>query len=230
MVELFEPADVIVSAEGNVRVYESASENSRVLGIVAHNSRLVMLAGSQNWAMVASSNGQTGFMRLCDIEIQNPTGQDTDEGYTINENSSADDIKSLQELLIAQGWLSGAADGVYGRQTRAAVSAFQTYVNTQEGEGRLTVSGIADGDTLDLLLDGRYLNPSVYPTSSDEIQFTEVFETLYVRAKANGTALYEKPDINFPRWNVSNTTEYILSATGGEWLKILTPPPPRARS
>ncbi|MBR4427794.1 MAG: peptidoglycan-binding protein, partial [Clostridia bacterium] len=223
MVELFEPADIIVSAEGYVPVYESASEQSRVLGTVSHSSRLMMLASSPNWAMVASSRGQTGFMRLCDIEIQNPSAPDSGESFSINENSSAEDIKSLQELLIAQGWLSGTADGVYGNQTRGAVRAFQAYVNSVEGEGRLAVSGVADGDTLDLLLEGRYLNPAVQPTASDEIVFTEVFETLYVRAKANGTALYDRPDINYPRWNVSNTAEYLLSATGGEWLKILNP-------
>ncbi len=36
-----------------------------------------------------------------------------------------DDVKQIQEILISQGYLDGAADGVFGPKTEAAVAAFQ---------------------------------------------------------------------------------------------------------
>lgn len=47
-------------------------------------------------------------------------------GEVIDENSSAASIRRVQEMLITLGYLEGSADGSYGQNTYAAVSAFQT--------------------------------------------------------------------------------------------------------
>ena len=50
-------------------------------------------------------------------------------------------VKSLQRALITLGYLSGAADGIYGTKTYLAVEAFQQ-------DSRLTVDGMAGPATL----------------------------------------------------------------------------------
>ena len=65
-----------------------------------------------------------------------------------------------QAKLIELGWLTGEADGVYGDATREAVLNLQKYANSQLGMS-LNESGIADNDTLDLLLSE---NPPVNPS------------------------------------------------------------------
>lgn len=60
-------------------------------------------------------------------------------------NSTGDTVKSLQEVLINKGYLSGNADGIYGPKTQSAVKEYQ------EANG-LNSSGIADETTLELLL------------------------------------------------------------------------------
>ncbi|MGN1018765.1 MAG: peptidoglycan-binding protein, partial [Aristaeellaceae bacterium] len=47
-------------------------------------------------------------------------------GYrNLQMNSRGDQVKRLQERLIELGYLNGAADGAFGRQTYNAVIAFQ---------------------------------------------------------------------------------------------------------
>lgn len=55
------------------------------------------------------------------------------------------DVHALQEALIAQGYLAGEPDQVYGRHTRSAVRAFQA-------DQGLKVDGVAGPETLRLLL------------------------------------------------------------------------------
>lgn len=56
-----------------------------------------------------------------------------------------DDVKSIQQLLIAAGYDPGSADGVYGPKTQAAVAAFQA------AYGGLTVDGKIGPSTRDAL-------------------------------------------------------------------------------
>ncbi|MDL2206666.1 peptidoglycan-binding protein [Eubacteriales bacterium OttesenSCG-928-N13] len=59
---------------------------------------------------------------------------------------SGDDVRGLQEALIASGYACGrsANDGIFGDDTRKAVRAFQ-------GSHKLTVNGIAGKDTVTAL-------------------------------------------------------------------------------
>ncbi len=53
-------------------------------------------------------------------------------------------VMRLQEALITQGYLSGAADGIYGHNTENAVIKFQT-------AKRIRIDGIAGNQTQSLL-------------------------------------------------------------------------------
>jgi peptidoglycan hydrolase-like protein with peptidoglycan-binding domain len=63
---------------------------------------------------------------------------------TLSQGSRGTAVADLQYALIALGYLSGAADGVYGAKTKAAVQAFQRDCLT-------TADGVADAYTQILL-------------------------------------------------------------------------------
>ena len=69
-------------------------------------------------------------------------------GDIVNGKSSKDAIRAVQRQLIALGLLpAGSDDGVYGKATASAVSAFQQWVNQQRNEQTLPVNGDADALT-----------------------------------------------------------------------------------
>ena len=74
---------------------------------------------------------------------------------SLKRGSTGTEVKSLQTLLIEQGYLSGRADGVYGSKTAAAVRAFQK-------ANQLTADGIAGAKTLAKLEGGSL--PAATPT------------------------------------------------------------------
>ena len=65
----------------------------------------------------------------------------------LKKGSKGDDVKRLQQALIAQGYLTGSADGQYGKMTEAAVK-------TAQGVFGLSETGIADSTFLDRLYNG----------------------------------------------------------------------------
>lgn len=71
------------------------------------------------------------------------------------QGSKGDEVKSLQSRLIELGYLDGGADGVYGKGTAGAVSAFQA----QNG---LTATGTADAATQELLFSADAARALVY--------------------------------------------------------------------
>ncbi len=61
---------------------------------------------------------------------QKPTVQGNQSYPTINDNSSDQSVRELQQYLVRLGWLSSSAvSGRYDSTTREAVRAFQHYVN-----------------------------------------------------------------------------------------------------
>ena len=63
---------------------------------------------------------------------------------TLKEGSTGAEVRSLQSRLIELGYLTGKADGVFGRKTTAAVKAFQK-------ANKLTADGVAGAKTLSQL-------------------------------------------------------------------------------
>jgi len=73
------------------------------------------------------------------------TGGDPIQRMPVNEQAmSVADVRILQEQLNAQGYDSGEPDGRVGRQTRAAIRAYQ------EANG-LPMDGYASRELLDAL-------------------------------------------------------------------------------
>ena len=63
---------------------------------------------------------------------------------TLRYGAEGELVKTLQNRLIALGYLSGTADGNYGRNTKAAVKAFQK-------ANSLSADGVAGAQTLEML-------------------------------------------------------------------------------
>ena len=63
---------------------------------------------------------------------------------SLKTGSTGSAVQTLQSQLISLGYLSGKADGVFGRKTAAAVKAFQR-------ANKLTADGIAGSKTLQML-------------------------------------------------------------------------------
>lgn len=75
---------------------------------------------------------------------EQPTGASSEKAMTMQKGSKGEDVKRLQQALIDQGYLSGSADGQFGKMTDAAVKA------AQEAFG-LEPTGIADAALLEKL-------------------------------------------------------------------------------
>ena len=64
----------------------------------------------------------------------------------LQQGSKGDEVAALQERLIELGYLDDTADGVYGKHTKDAVSAFQA-------DSGIEATGIADLDTQNAIFD-----------------------------------------------------------------------------
>ena len=151
---------VVTADKLNVRA-EPASTGAS-LGLVRRGAELSVSAMSGGWLQV-SHNGGTGYIaaeyaRLtasgsasvittpAPVAVTTPAPAATPEPVqtqagTLKEGSRGDAVKALQQKLIRLGYLSGAADGIYGGSTKAAVTAFQ------KANG-LTADGAAGAKTL----------------------------------------------------------------------------------
>jgi len=98
------------------------------------------------------------------------------EYETLQKGSSGDTVKTLQQYLIALGYLDGAADGSYGDMTAEAVRSFQ------KNEG-LEADGTADEETQQKLFAEKIAQVQTADYTSFDPEgankFDESFETLY---------------------------------------------------
>lgn len=69
---------------------------------------------------------------------------------TLTLHSSGARVKTIQERMIALGWLHSPADGIYGPETRNAVIRFEEWASAQRIEGILP-DGNLNPDEYDLL-------------------------------------------------------------------------------
>lgn len=82
--------------------------------------------------------------------------------YTLSKlGSTGDEVKSIQRKLSSLGYYKGSVDGIYGNQTKSAVTAFQRNCG-------ITADGICGSQTLLYLgLGGSSSNNSTSYSSSD---------------------------------------------------------------
>ena len=84
-----------------------------------------------------------------------------DEWQPLARGAKGEAVELLQEQLIDLGYLDGAADGSFGPATEAALQAFQLAAG-------LEATGIADADTMELLLDPDAPVPTYAPTPAPQ--------------------------------------------------------------
>ncbi len=212
---LDEPILVKIVAE-QAYVYERASDNAVIKGRVSQNMRFRKVAENENWVMLVNDAGETGYTQAQNVE--DVFSGDESEGQNgTTPDSSKEDILALQNALIERGWLaSGEADGVYGQKTKDAVSAFQAYVNQVEGAQILNVTGLADENTKDYLLDETYAKPQ--PTAT-AVPFVALDPEETVVVTVDRLTVYSQPqeDAQLAVGALSNGTSVTLVAENGEW-------------
>lgn len=104
---------------------------------------------------------------------------------TLQVGDRGDQVRAMQEKLIAYGYLKGEADGAYGNQTRRAVEAFQY----QHG---LSVDGIAGRNTLTVLYESDEIRmapeaePTPTPTATSQLSVAQTPEATVDTAQAVG--------------------------------------------
>ena len=140
------------------------SSKGKSLDLVRRGTMLTITALTGDWFQV-SYNGATGYVASDYVRLSGgsgsapvvaptlaptpvptpapavgPTASPT-VLVTLKEGSRGDNVKALQQKLIALGYLTGAADGLYGSGTKAAVRAFQS-------ANGLAADGVAGAQTL----------------------------------------------------------------------------------
>ncbi|MBR7187495.1 MAG: peptidoglycan-binding protein, partial [Clostridia bacterium] len=103
----------------------------------------------------------------------------------LEKGSKGDEVKALQEALINQRYLSGFADGDFGKKTESAVIAFQA-------DNGIQATGIADNKTQELLFEQENIRLEKVILSkgskgSDVVKLQErLIELGYYSGKAKG--------------------------------------------
>jgi peptidoglycan hydrolase-like protein with peptidoglycan-binding domain len=138
---------------------------------------------------------ESEWFELDDEELEAPLARPT-----LRRGSRGSPVVELQQRLTALGFSPGAADGIFGSRTDAAVRAFQR-------ARRIKVDGIVGSQTWSQLY-GRAPTPA--PAPAGPTSPTWVLPT-YVRAAGDAqTVRYDSP----PPWaNGANCTTYTDGAT-----------------
>lgn len=107
---------------------------------------------------------------ITDESVESTNISSNDTGITIGPDSDPESIRYIQMMLIAVRALpEGCDNGVYDDATRAAVKAFQRWVNEQRNELTLEVTGLVD-DLTRLYLEYAYDHDM---TITGEVPITE---------------------------------------------------------
>jgi len=99
-------------------------------------------AGNQNADMGPSGSDQAPGMMNAG-QHQNMMNEGQYQGM-MGKNLNPEQIREAQRLLNEHGFKAGAADGIYGKQTRAAIRGFQQ-------SEKLVITGKLDDPTLRVL-------------------------------------------------------------------------------
>ena len=99
--------------------------------------------GSEKIVTQATDHSAGTKTRTCSVCGTQDTVSYDPEG-TLRRGDTGDAVKDLQQLLVDQGFLSGAVDGNFGSGTEAAVKAFQSSAG-------LTADGVAWPQTINRL-------------------------------------------------------------------------------
>ena len=114
-------------------------------GLVGEKTRSLILSQAGQKQTSSGSKEEAPKSSPQQTPTAAPSAASSGEKYaTLRQGSKGERVRSLQQALISLGYLSGKADGVYGSQTRKAVTSFQK-------SKKLTADGVAGKKTLSAL-------------------------------------------------------------------------------
>ncbi|MDY5731421.1 MAG: D-alanyl-D-alanine carboxypeptidase family protein [Eubacteriales bacterium] len=142
-----------------VRVLQSKNEYQYLMQLtptplVWEETVNATLNNTENHSEPVPENAQT-----LETKMPQPSFSPAPTPLLIKNGSTGADVKAIQEKLIALGYLSGAADGQFGKATQNAVQWFQTQHN-------ITADGIVGSQTYALLLSQQAQQAIATPTPS----------------------------------------------------------------
>ena len=181
-----------VNTENAVRKFQRA-HGLRADGLAGAKTQALLFSGGNNSSQEQSSSGTKS--------------ENTDSGSSsrpsLRYGDKGDDVKSLQQSLITLGYLTGTADGIYGKQTQTAVYRFQKdHHLTKDGiAGAKTRAAVADsvsgsgnsGSSADTSAAPVALNPSISAPSKSEIKLLHWFEDIKPNLKSKQKLLIYDP-------------------------------------
>lgn len=140
-------------------------------------------------AMIEQLNQELAELREEGTEPAATAEPTPEPAYTeLARGARGEHVKPMQQRLKDLGYLTGTVDGDFGGGTERAVSAFQS-------QHKITVTGIADVETQELLF-------------SDEAQKAIVYETLDYKGVSRNPDEYEGRYVKFSG-KVAQVIEYL---------------------
>ena len=129
------------TADGNygAKTVEAVKAFQKANGLTADGT-----AGEQTQRVLYGGNAKKGSVTATPKATATPAPGKEQNSDVLKVGSTGNDVKSLQKQLIELGYLSGTADGIYGRKTAEAVKAFQK-------ASKLSADGVAGEKTLSTL-------------------------------------------------------------------------------
>ncbi|MDY4138006.1 MAG: peptidoglycan-binding protein [Eubacteriales bacterium] len=159
------PYDTVTTASVNLRARQSV--NSDKLATIPKGATITVHKVSGTFAQV-TYNGQDGYVKTDYIQLKtivkatatpSPTPvivtvapEENASGYQVlMQGSTGAQVKALQQALTELGFLSGTADGIFGKGTQNAVVAFQS-------ANSYPATGIVDANLQAFLYSGKPKN------------------------------------------------------------------------
>ena len=136
-------ADGVAGAKTQALVYQKAGKSSASSGSSASTGTKTS-SGSSSSSGTKSSSGSTSSAGTASSSAGSASSLFGGNYATLRMGSTGARVKVLQQRLISLGYLSGSADGKFGKITQAAVIAFQRAKS-------LTADGLAGKKTLTAL-------------------------------------------------------------------------------
>lgn len=160
-----------------LNIRSDASSSSKAFAVARKGSRLDVLGLTDGWLKIRYE-GEVGYVSPSYVTLdagssnvsvpsQSGTSDKTETSTVLQKGDKGDAVKSLQEKLVALGYLSGPADGKYGSDTVAAVKAFQR-------DNGLTIDGMAGTLTLSALSSASGTTSGDNPTGATLLKYGDV--------------------------------------------------------
>ncbi|MDD3334719.1 MAG: peptidoglycan-binding protein [Eubacteriales bacterium] len=141
---------------GYVKFRKTASETGEVIRTLPKGSLVTVYSVQNNFARIDFEGTKgyvySGYLNLANIPTDSPVPgatvkPDAAKYTSVKNGDTGTVVRALQEALIELGYLTGEADGKFGKNTQSALELFQK-------RNGLTQTGVADQELQLLLYEG----------------------------------------------------------------------------